>query len=64
MFTAIWHGALSGLLAAVMVDYAAFRTWQSFEAAKSYNWSVAIWRWLQGAVSGAVAGAGLGAAGV
>lgn len=52
-------GAISGLLSAAAVDFAAFRKWQSFADAASYSWSVAAWRWLQGAVIGAVSGAGL-----
>ncbi len=57
---AAFHGALTGWASAATVDFVAFKTWKSFDDAKTYNWSVALWRWLQGAVTGAVAGAGLG----
>ena len=52
-------GALSGLVAAAAVDFHAFKTWQSFSDAKSYNWSVAAFRWLQGAIMGGLAALGL-----
>lgn len=54
-------GALSGLMAAVLVDYHAFSTWKSFNDAKNYNWGVALFRWVQGAVSGALVAIGYGA---
>ena len=47
-------GAGVGLLNAASVDYAAFRMWKSFRDAAQYDWGVALWRWLQGAVIGAV----------
>ncbi len=56
----IVRGALSGLLAAVVVDLHAFLTWKSLDEAKSYNWPTAIFRWSQGTIAGAVAAAGLG----
>jgi hypothetical protein len=49
-------GAVSGLVAAAAVDFAAFRAWKSLEEATTYNWGVATWRWVQGFVGG-----GLGA---
>ena len=52
-------GAISGLLAAAAVDFHAFKAWQSFGDAKAYNWPVALFRWCQGAVMGAVAALGL-----
>ena len=52
-------GALTGLMTAMLVDYAAFRGWKSYDDAFTYEWRVALWRWLQGFVSGAVAGLGL-----
>ena len=55
----IFKGALAGLLVAATVDRQAFRSWQSFDDAKKYAWSIAIWRWFQGVVIGAMTGAGL-----
>lgn len=54
------HGAIAGLLAAAAVDFHAFKSWQSFGDAKAYNWPVALFRWLQGAVIGAASAFGLG----
>lgn len=57
------QGALTGLLAAAAVDFAAFRNWKSFNDAASYSWGVAAFRWFQGAVVGLVTAAGLGLTG-
>lgn len=54
-------GALTGLLAAAVVDVAAFRSWKSVNEALAYEWPIAFWRWGQGAVSGLIAAAGIGA---
>lgn len=61
LHSAAAHGALSGLVSAALVDFAAFRSWSSFHDAATYQWGTALWRWLQGAVVGAVTGAGYGA---
>ena len=53
------HGALAGWLSAAATDFHAFRAWQSFKDVRAYNWGTAIFRWVQGAVIGAVSGAGL-----
>jgi hypothetical protein len=55
------RGALSGLLSAALVDFAAFRSWKNFHDAYAYDWPTAAWRWLQGAVVGAVTSSGLSA---
>lgn len=55
------HGALQGALAAATVDLLAFRKWSSWDDAAKYDWSVASWRWLQGAMTGLMAAAGLNA---
>lgn len=52
-------GALTGLGAAVLVDFVEFRKWKSFNEAVHYDWSTASWRWFQGVVAGAVAALGL-----
>ena len=56
----IAKGAMTGMLAAAAVDFQAFRSWKSFDDVHAYQWTVALWRWAQGAIVGAVAGAGLG----
>lgn len=54
-------GALAGLLSAIIVD---LHAWQNdgfaFSWAKKFEWRIAASRWLQGAIAGALAGAGLG----
>lgn len=60
MMIAAFHGALTGWASAATADYHAFTQWKSFDEAKTYDWKVAAWRWVQGAVVGAVAGTGLG----
>ena len=56
------QGALSGLLAAALVDFGAFREWKSFDDFRVYGWRLAAWRWFQGAVVGVVTAAGIGVA--
>lgn len=52
-----WFAAgIAGLLAAVVVDYQAFKAFPTFTEAKKYNWGVAIFRAVQGFVVGATAG--------
>lgn len=53
-------GAVSGLVAAAVVDFSAFKAWKSFDDARHYDWKTAAWRWFQGAVAGAVITAGIG----
>lgn len=52
------NGAFTGFLIAAWIDYKAFRSWKSFDEAKKYAWRIAVWRWFQGAVVGAVAALG------
>lgn len=52
-------GALAGILAAAAVDLQAFRAWKSFDDVVTYQWKTAGWRWVQGAILGALAGIGL-----
>jgi hypothetical protein len=52
-------GALAGLLSAAAVDFQAFRSWKSFNDAVTYDWTIALWRWFQGAAVGALAAAGI-----
>ncbi|MFA6242678.1 MAG: hypothetical protein WC655_17195 [Candidatus Hydrogenedentales bacterium] len=52
------HGAVAGWLSAAAVDYRAFLAWQSIREFATYNWETAIWRWVQGAIAGAVTAIG------
>lgn len=66
MLSAFFHypivrGAISGAAAAAVVDLHAFLTWKSFREVQTYQWDTAAFRWLQGAVTGAITGAGFGA---
>lgn len=47
---------LSGIAAAAVVDFSAFRAWKSVKEAYAYDWPIAFWRWFQGGVTGAVTG--------
>lgn len=55
MNSAFAVGAVSGLVSAAVVDFAAFRSWKSAKEAAAYEWSVAVWRWFQGFVGGGLA---------
>ncbi len=60
----IWHsvpmrGAVAGALSAAWIDFAAFRSWKSFDDVWHYDWRLAAFRWLQGAVVGAVTALGV-----
>lgn len=50
---------LSGAATAARVDYASFRSWQSWHDLATYSWSVASWRWVQGAIIGGLTVAGI-----
>lgn len=54
------QGAVTGMATAGLVDFAAFRSWKSFDDARQYDWGIALWRWFQGAVVGALTGFGFG----
>ena len=55
----VTKGAITGFLTAAVVDYAAFRSWKSFNDFFTYDWKLAAFRWSQGTLSGAIAAAGL-----
>lgn len=59
--SAAFRGAISGVIAAATVDLHAFLQWQSFYEVTQYRWSLAAFRWLQGAVTGAIGGSGYSA---
>lgn len=54
----IVRGAVAGVASAAVVDVGAFRSWKSAQEALEYQWGIAAWRWFQGAVVGAITGAG------
>lgn len=55
------HGALTGWVGAAAVDLHAFMTWTSVNDVKQWNWRLALLRWAQGLIGGAISGAGLSA---
>ena len=55
------RGAITGSLAAAAVDFQAFRSWKSFDDVTKYDWRLAAFRWVQGAIVGGLAGLGFGA---
>lgn len=55
------RGAVSGVIAAAVVDIHSFMSWTNYHEALEYNWSTAIFRWAQGAIAGAITAAGYGA---
>lgn len=53
------QGAFAGFLAAVRVDYKAYQSWKSEKDFLAYDWGTAAWRWVQGAIGGALGGSGI-----
>ena len=47
-------GTITGFVGAARVDYLAFQNAKSLDEMLAYSWKVALWRWFQGAVGGAV----------
>ena len=60
LHNAIVRGAISGLLAAAVVDLHAFMRWKNVHDAVTYDWNTALLRWAQGLATGALSAAGLG----
>jgi hypothetical protein len=54
-----FQGMVSGTITAAIVDVGAFRGWKSWDDAVTYNWSLASFRWAQGAIIGALSGLGM-----
>lgn len=52
---------ITGILAGIAGDIAAFRAWKSWNDAATYSWSTFSFRIVQGAGVGLLAGLGLGA---
>lgn len=61
MTPAVVSGILIGIATAVKVDWDAFRGFKSFHDAAEYNWSLTLWRALQGALVGFFGATGIGA---
>jgi len=57
------QSAIAGALSAALVDFNAFRTWKTFHDISTYQWSTALFRWVQGAVVGVATAAGFGLGG-
>lgn len=55
-------GAISGLVPAVLVDIHSYKNALEKDSSETFNWKLAIIRWIYGAASGAATGAGIGAA--
>lgn len=61
LHTPVVRGALAGTIAAALTDLDAFLSWRDVHQFATYDWGTALLRWAQGAVSGALTGAGIGA---
>lgn len=55
----VFQGAVSGLLAAAIVDFHAFLAWKNAHDFVTYDWGTALFRWAQGAVTGALIAGGV-----
>lgn len=56
-YKAILAAAFGGFLTAFTQDLAEFNRWQSIDDAIKFNWKVAIFKYVKGAILGAIAGA-------
>ncbi len=54
-------GALGGLLVAIRADSESFRAWKCWADVGHFDWSIASFRYIKGAVIGALTFAGFGA---
>lgn len=54
-------GVITGIVSAAATDLHAFKSWHSFNDARSYDWGVAAFRWFQGAILGGLSALGLSA---
>jgi hypothetical protein len=61
LHTTVGQGVVAGVLAAAAVDYHAFKAWQSWHEFATYSWGTASFRWMKGAVVGAVTALGIAA---
>jgi hypothetical protein len=53
-------GAIGGAVGAARADFKSFKAFQSIDEFLAYDWKIAAFRVVQGAIIGAVMGAGLG----
>lgn len=53
-------GMCSGAIGAARADFHAYTTMRTPDEFRAYNWRVARFRWMQGAILGFVSGLGLG----
>jgi len=58
--SALFKGAMSGLVSAMLVDFHAFMSWKSLDDFKKFDYKVAAIRWAQGLIAGALIGTGMG----
>lgn len=58
-FTAGLKGAIGGLLAAMVIDWEAFKSWNDYNDGFKYDWRKATFRWLKGTLLGLAPGAAL-----
>jgi len=61
LHSAAFKGALAGLISAAGVDLHAFSGMKSADEFLRYSWTLAAFRWVQGAALGALTGLGYGA---
>lgn len=52
-------GMLSGIATAAVVDFHAFKSWQTWHELASYDWSTAGFRLFQGAITGLLTALGI-----
>lgn len=52
-------GAITGFLSSALTDLDAFKKAKDVNILARYNWTLALQRWVMGAVSGAMLGLGL-----
>lgn len=55
-----YMGAIGGFLVALRADYEAFKAWTCWNDILKFDWSIASFRYIKGAIIGAVTVLGLG----
>lgn len=59
LVVAALKGAGAAVLPVLAIDFQTFKSWQSLDAAKTYDYKVALFKLVQALVLGAAAGAGI-----